>query len=287
MLHELLAALHSGLSERGELLRPGSYSEREFADNTAALVARLVQRLRSGRPLADGLLEIDARRLSQWLDRYHAQHEKYAATWSDWESTHVEVPFGPQRRGQAQPDPEAASQDMAGSSEPFVLDCDGEMVRFAGRIDRIDVGSLGGQTVFNVIDYKSGSAKRTNAKAVMSGSALQLPLYALAAEQLLAQKRAVPLHAAYWHVAGRGYGTVIEFHEQAAGSLRPTDDWTSLQGRLRKQSRGLVHGIRQGEFPMHSSDDQCTSWCSYSTLCRVNQVRALEKQWQPPTETPT
>jgi hypothetical protein len=44
----------------------------------------------------------------------------------------------------------------------------------------------------------------------------------------------------------------------------------------------LVQGVRQGQFPMHSADDECTSHCNYSTVCRVRQARALEKTWEPP-----
>jgi hypothetical protein len=35
---------------------------------------------------------------------------------------------------------------------------------------------------------------------------------------------------------------------------------------------------------MHSADDECTGLCEFSTVCRVNQARALEKTWQPPGE---
>ena len=31
-------------------------------------------------------------------------------------------------------------------------------------------------------------------------------------------------------------------------------------------------------------DDQCTSRCEFATVCRVNQARAREKDWQPPQE---
>jgi hypothetical protein len=48
--------------------------------------------------------------------------------------------------------------------------------------------------------------------------------------------------------------------------------------------RSLVTGIRQGQFPVISADEQCTSRCEFSTVCRVNQARAIGKQWQPPEE---
>ena len=51
-----------------------------------------------------------------------------------------------------------------------------------GRIDRIDLGTWGGQSVFSIIDYKSGRSESARVKAIFEGSALQLSLYALATE---------------------------------------------------------------------------------------------------------
>jgi hypothetical protein len=43
--------------------------------------------------------------------------------------------------------------------------------------------------------------------------------------------------------------------------------------------RQLVHSIRDGEFPVFSRDDKCTSYCNFHTVCRIGQVRSLDKQW--------
>ena len=37
--------------------------------------------------------------------------------------------------------------------------------------------------------------------------------------------------------------------------------------------------LRRGEFVVYSHDEQCTRTCPYSSVCRVGQVRALEKVW--------
>jgi ATP-dependent helicase/nuclease subunit B len=44
---------------------------------------------------------------------------------------------------------------------------------------------------------------------------------------------------------------------------------------------GLTQGIRRGRFPVFSADERCTGSCPFSTICRINQVRALEKTCQP------
>ena len=138
--------------------------------------------------------------------------------------------------------------------------------------------------MFSIVDYKSGqTAAKGAATAVAEGMLLQLPLYALAARELLGEQSA-PCRsgAAYWHVAADGYQEVIRFHVESEGWLAPSPDWRKLEADLRVRVRSLVEGIRRGEFPMHSSDEKCTSYCAFNTVCRVNQVRSLEKIWQPP-----
>ena len=61
-----------------------------------------------------------------------------------------EISFGrPLREGEGPPS----------TAEPFELVSHGEVVRLAGRIDRIDLGEVSGQAVFNILDYKTGSER--------------------------------------------------------------------------------------------------------------------------------
>ncbi len=63
----------------------------------------------------------------------------------------------------------------------------------SGRIDRIDIGVVGGQLVFNILDYKTGNSKNFKSRNAETGVSLQLPLYALAVQELLMiDRRAVP-----------------------------------------------------------------------------------------------
>ena len=82
----------------------------------------------------------------------------------------------------------------------------GEVVRLAGRIDRIDLGTVGGQAIFNILDYKTGGGMRFSLEACQRGTVLQLPLYALAAGELILNDRnAVPWQAGYWYISGDGF----------------------------------------------------------------------------------
>ena len=292
MLHWLLAALHRRLNaQAGAHTLPNALTASRFAEQMSTLSGELLSDLKSDRPLADGLLEIDVRRMAATLVDYHQQHARYDAFSAEWDEplrpAHFEVSFGP-RHGD---DPDAPggpadTDDPLSSGEPFEFDCGGQTIRFAGRIDRIDLGRLAGQTVFAIVDYKSGRSESAKAKAIVEGMALQLPLYALAAEKLLASFEAIPARVAYWHVAGQGCKEAVVLHEHAGGKLRSSDAWRSLATLLPARVASLVRGVRLGQFPMASTDHRCTSRCPYSTVCRVNQVRSLGKQWQPPAEDP-
>lgn len=291
MLHWLLSTLHRNLSELGALRSPGAQSKAEYLAAAETLVAQFVERAAARGALRTGMLQIDARRVSAWLAAYQAQHRAYDQTWGNWQTpllpSHFEVAFGPPRRSPAPSDEPEDDIDPLSSEAPFELECQGETIRFAGRIDRIDLGQVGQTAVFNIVDYKSGKpSKRTSLNSVLEGRSLQLPLYALAAKNLLAQQGAQPFRAAYWHVAGEGYREkdAVKFHLDSEGRLELTSEWDQLEKQLRVRVKSLVEGIRHGQFPMHSHDDECTSRCAYRTVCRINQARSLGKQWQPPEE---
>lgn len=288
VLHWLLAQAHRELNAcQGE---PASPCGRALSDFTRAVeqFARELRREGATGTLAAGMVEINVRQVLEWLERYQAHHDAYDRQWSGWKQplrpAHFEVAFGPQREDDGD-DQRPDARDPLSSDKPFELECAGEIVRFNGRIDRIDVGRYGSQTAFTVVDYKSGKPKaRTKLAAVQAGNSLQLPLYALAAEQLLAEAGAVPFRAAYWHFAGEGYqdSEAVKFHLEADGRLQLSDEWSELEAVLKQRVAALVRGVRQGEFPMFSTDDKCTGFCDYATVCRVNQARSRDKFWQPP-----
>jgi hypothetical protein len=291
LLHWVLSMAHRQLNE----LAGGPSSPARDPELFSRIVQSLVAELREGSSewsLSGGMAEIDLRKVLAWIDAYRRQHAQYEAQWTGWRAplvpAHFEVSFGPRRDAEAD---EAESlpddHDPLSTLEPFELDCGVETIRFAGRIDRIDVGQLGDRVVFSVLDYKSGrGSKRTSLDWVEAGNALQLPLYALAARWLLAARQAEPVRAAYWHVGGAGYTEkeAVKLHVIAEGALQVSPEWQALEARLPPRVRSLVAGIRTGQFPMHSADDTCTGNCPYRTVCRVNHARALVKGWRAPGE---
>ena len=199
VVHDVLALLHQRVNQR--LGRPASPLELDAAEYDELLAVAIRQSLppEPHNPLQAALREIDRRLVVDWLSRYREQCEKYDGQWKDFDRPMApaifEVSFG--------------RSDASPPSTPTPLECrwKDQTVLISGRIDRIDVGAVAGQNVFNIVDYKSGGTIRLSEDAIRAGTTLQLPLYALAAmELLLAGREAVPWRAGYWYVRDRGFG---------------------------------------------------------------------------------
>ena len=90
--------------------------------------------------------------------------------------------------------------------------------------------------------------------------------------------RAVPWEAGYWHLKEKGYRAWFALHESAEGS-KAFVDWETRRREVQQKLAALVAGIRSAEFPVYSLDEKCTGICPFHTVCRINQVRSLEKTW--------
>lgn len=276
-LHEALARLHRAVN--AACGGPASPARLDAADYDR-LVEQAIESVRpSGArsPLQRALTEIDRRVVRQWLADYRRQCEVYAAALAKQGlallPAHFEVDFG-REASDADPLSKAAALEFALGDERIAI---------CGRIDRIDVGTHGARCVFGVIDYKSGAAPALDPRSVLRGLALQLPLYLMAAEEvLLADRCAAAIEAGYWMPAGSGYKSrVLVAARATAEGLQPEPAWADLRPRLAGVVARLVRGMRRGEFPVSSADDECTGRCALATVCRIQQVRWLEKTWQP------
>ena len=278
LLHHVLATIHRQLRETDA-----------SCEDEAALVERFqlaLEQTVAATPLSgldNALREIERREIDSWATQYAEQETDYRAKWELFDDpvrpTFFELRFG----SEATIDGPIAD-DTASTELPFVLDLGEEQIRLTGQIDRIDVGRIGGVTVFTIIDYKSGKEVKFKEQEVTAGRQLQLPLYAMAAERLLlADQGAVALATNYWSIQGKGFGTTktkyLQFREAEGSSLRLTKQWQKMEGALVERVRQIVDGIRRGEFPVYNEDKECTHGCALNTICRVAHIRSLEKEW--------
>jgi hypothetical protein len=232
--------------------------------------------------LDDALREIERREINSWAPLYAQQELDYRRRWSQLDEplvpAHFEVRFGPKARSGN------SVSDAVSVEVPFTLDLGDEQIKLTGQIDRIDMGRVAGVTVFNIVDYKSGKEVKLSDAEISAGRQLQLPLYALAAEQLLfADRQAVPLATGYWSVQAGGFapgrGAMLEFRTPEDAGLTDSPRWHGLNAAINERVREIVRGARSAEFPIYSEVPNCTRNCDFNKICRIAQIRSLEKVW--------
>lgn len=274
-LHDVLAAFHRDwLTIRRK--RPMSNDE-----EASAFLAHL-QRVALDRTAAGNrtgveaaLLELDRRQILKWTQRHFDNQAKYEAACkklnTPMQPGHLEFRFGSVARSDADTDPNS-------TTDALEINLNGEQIKITGQIDRIDVGTRDGKTVFNVIDYKSGRRATLKRDQLESGEQLQLPLYVEAAQMLLFKNKATPLLAGYW---GMGNG----FDTKGALATPPPDastiPWNETQATVHRLIRTFIDHIRRGDFPVDNRNDKCTETCDFQHMCRIRQVRSLKKVWWP------
>jgi ATP-dependent helicase/nuclease subunit B len=276
IVHDVLAAFHKRVNAK--LGRPGSPLLLDEAEFDALLAEAIQEGLpREPRnPVQAALREVDRRLVVEWLSQYREQIERYDGQWKDYVGPMApeffETSFG---RGDGQ---------SPTATQPFDFLRDGRTIHISGRIDRIDTGTVAGQTVFNVLDYKTGGTIKLTPESILAGTTLQLPLYAIAAMELLLNDRdGLPWRAGYWYVRDDGFKPkqALVMYESIDGRIELNRQWEDIRDMLGDVVAALVESIRAGRFPVCNSDDRCTGRCPFKTVCRINQVRSLEKKWQP------
>ncbi len=148
---------------------------------------------------------------------------------------------------------------------PFALS-DGTVLRFHGRIDRLDISPEG---TARVLDYKTGSVQSRHRNGDLAGGrALQLPVYRLAAEQLLNLKVEA---AEYRFLLRDGNERVIEFSG---------DDWETNRDDFIRIIQTIYSGISAGRYFPYPEPEQCRS-CRVRAACGTGRMTV---KWQRQSE---
>ena len=282
VVHNVLASLHE-IAEADDDAQP-NWTAQQLADRFRELVEAQLGRRPPDSQLQSALRNVELRLMSDWADAYAEQwfdyRDSFQRVWEDSPSpSQLEVPFG-----------KARDQPGESPQEHFpclVFEDDDAQTRVCGRIDRIDVGSVDGQSVFNVIDYKSGSPKAFKQDDVSAGKAIQLALYTLAVDRLeIVGHDARPWQMAYWSLKNDGFLSALKQGRQKQNADSPLDEavLASLEAVLDELIPRLSGAIRNGRFAVHSDDPHCMRYCPYDTVCRVRQIRSIEdvhrKHWE-------
>ena len=133
---------------------------------------------------------------------------------------------------------------------------DGERwLRLRGIIDRIERRPDGR---VRIIDYKTAGPSDYGNASVREGKKIQLPLYALAARNVL--QLGEPVDGFYWHVR----------HAEPSGFTLRKFKGSEGQSALQVAAEAaweVVEGVRKGRFQPHPPDNGCPSYCPAASFC--------------------
>jgi ATP-dependent helicase/nuclease subunit B len=254
LIHAVLELTYQRLLEAGLLpLRPAQEEEAQ-AVLDAAFDERCAEAERRGQTGLPALWEGERARLRTDLHAFltaAAQDEKEAG----WTPALLEAAFG--------------LDVVEGSAPPVEYRLpDGTVLRLRGKIDRIDV-SLDGSRA-RVLDYKTGRL-RGSAKAdrLGKGRSLQLPIYRLAAEAILAGRggpgsAAVIEEAEYRYLFGRDAGKGVAFTR---------DGWERRREDFDRALSLVVEGIRAGRFFSLPAACSPRRPCTFDLACGAERRR--------------
>ena len=209
------------------------------------------------------LLEM-RRNLLAWLD-YDKQVSQavggYQQHWLEW--------------GFGQPFDEMTDEHSA--PEPFCLETPYGDVNLRGKVDRIDQTPHG----LMLLDYKKNAFP--SAKARTDGGDLQLMIYLMAVETLLAPKLNSPvLGGAYYSLEGKKAATglwtsgIKEIRQDFANKRMDLAEWDSFRCATRQLVGAAVDQIYKGCFPA-APLEKCSAFCSAGAFCRRPQETAVEE----------
>lgn len=159
-----------------------------------------------------------------------------------------EVRFGPPRPGEV--------TDGLSRDDPIEIPVGGRTLRLSGRMDRLNWDQA--RTAYRVIDYKTGQVRDEKAGQLQGGRMLQLPLYVLAAAQLLDVDPTGGV-AAYAYSTRRGDFRIVAW----SGA-----DLAGRRADLDAALAAIVDGVAAGDFFVapHDASSACT-WCDFDGVC--------------------
>ncbi len=253
LVHAVLEATFRQLAESGAL--PLTRERLQVALDTldAAFAVACAEAERRG---LTGLPALWAGEQARLREELRSALEAEADDPAGWRPALFEVAFGVERPGA--PD---------GTTAPLVYQLpDGSALVLRGQIDRIDVSSDGRRA--RVLDYKTGKLRSPRTPdRLAKGRALQLPVYRLAAEALLAAAGPTAVEEAqYYHVIGPDAGTRVRFTR--AG-------WEARRADFDRVLATIVGGIRAGRF--FQRPGACARGpCAFDLACGAERGRWAE-----------
>ncbi len=171
-----------------------------------------------------------------------------------------EVRFGPPFPGES---PDGLAQD-----KPLELDLAGQTLRLVGRIDRVS-WDADPPTRFRVVDYKTGKVYDERPGQLQGGRMLQLPLYVLAAAEILGLEPAAG-EAAYVYPTRRGDFKTVDWS---------SDEMAARHEEVMTLLSEIAAGIGRGDFMIAPYDaKKACSYCAMKNVCPQPRAEYVERR---------
>jgi ATP-dependent helicase/DNAse subunit B len=228
MVHEILEQVHRQAADPSD-----PKTVRSALPKVAAAVFELAPEKHGFRPSA--FWEVEQQEL---LERVERSLDKLFGESQGWTPYRYECRFG------FDPAPPLTIETPAGT------------IQLRGVIDRVDRAADGR---LRIIDYKTGSSGLAK-KDLLEGRRLQLPLYALAAQQAL--QLGDPSEAFYWSVNGaNSYCRLSRFQSEHGNGIE-----AAIHLAVDYVAR-FLDGILNGRFSPTPPEGGCPSFCPAAAWC--------------------
>ena len=263
--HDVLFELMRRLAEQsGGPVRLGRIDEDELARALDAAIAAEAEAVEARRPPYPALWRLQLRQMRRDLWNYLRSARGQGEL--EPESLRFELAFGQELD-------EREAHDPRSTEQPVTVDTPGGAIRLRGRIDRIDRVRLGGVAGLLVVDYKTG--RLPSPRDLLEGRNLQMPLYAAAAEAILAE---TCVGGAFHRI-----GATKASHERyfaaikpSGGGYRPDDSYAARRKAALATVARFVAQMAAGRFDALPTDD-CPSYCPFRQICHHAPARAERK----------
>jgi len=177
--------------------------------------------------------------------------------------------------------PICTEKDFGRGADQMLLEIEGRQIFLNGKIDRIDQAG----DAFYITDYKSGQVPK---KAELLDTNLQLPLYILAADRLVAAKEGGAVIGGGYYALKDGerkesflfadaqdgnlpWQTYSEMTD-ADGTKIPINDITVLQEKVKQVLADTLRRMEQGDFKPAPSGG-CDAYCPAAKICRYRLLK--------------
>jgi ATP-dependent helicase/DNAse subunit B len=233
MLHEALEMAYKRATDPGDV------------DQVRVLLDQVIEEVFSQAPTAYGFrpTHLWAVEQDQFAQALRDSFNNLEELDSGWTPIAFEQPFG---------------LEGAPSLEMQIGD---EKILVRGLIDRVDRNDAG---ELRVVDYKTGSSHLAS-RDLVEGRRLQLPIYAVAAEEALGLGD--PIEGLYWAILAGKAGQL------RLSKFQPKRDAPTVVGPsvaisvMKEHVEKYVTAIRHGEFPPIPPRDGCPDFCAAAAWC--------------------